>query len=255
VDPQVVPDPISPSGVATNDLAIPREMTTDEIEHAAERFVRAARRAREAGFDGVQIHGAHGYLVTQFLSPWTNRRDDAWGGDEICRRAFLKAIVQGIRREVGADYPVWIKLGVAGRRESGLSMEEGARVAAACVEWGIDCIEISHGLGVPEELDETGEGRFLPMAEAVRRQVPDGYPLAPVAGFRTRQGMERILASGVAQIISICRPLIAEPDLPHRLREGSEALCVRCDLCRPRQAGDGVACRNANVRHLAEKRS
>jgi 2,4-dienoyl-CoA reductase-like NADH-dependent reductase (Old Yellow Enzyme family) len=250
VDPQVVPDPISPSGVATNDLSYPRVMTGAEIEGVVHSFGQAARRAREAGFDGVQIHGAHGYLVTQFLSPATNRREDEWGGDETRRSAFLRAVITEVRHQVGADYPVWIKLGVAGRQESGLTMAEGARVAAVCAEHGIDCIEVSHGLGVPEGLPDGGEGRFLPMALAVRQAVGADYPLALVAGFRTLRGMERILSDGAVQIISICRPLIAEPNLPNKLQMGAvEVACVRCDLCRPRRGGDqGVACRNLDVR-------
>jgi 2,4-dienoyl-CoA reductase-like NADH-dependent reductase (Old Yellow Enzyme family) len=100
---------------------------------------------------------------------------------------------------------VWIKLGVAGNIESGLTAEEGAAAAGLCAELGVDAIEVSHGLGISEALADNGEGRFMPMAEAVRRQVPPDYPLALVMGFRTRVAMERALEGNVVQAISLCR--------------------------------------------------
>ena len=249
VDGRVVDQALSPSGVATNDLARPRALSGDEVLELADAFGQAARRAREAGFDGVEIHGAHGYLISQFLSPLTNRRQDAWGGDLQARRRFLQAVYQRVRQAVGPDYPVWIKLGVAGRRESGLSIAEGAQVAAACFEYGIECVEISHALGQPEELDMRLEAPYLPMAQAVRRAVGPDRPLALVSGFRTRGKMHEVLDSGVVQMISLCRPLIAEPDLPDKLRDGltDEAACTRCDLCRPGASGEPIACQNPRV--------
>ena len=249
VDPTVTPNPVSPSGIATNDLVTPRALADDEILHIVEAFGQAARRAREAGFDGVQIHGGHAFLVTQFLSPMTNRRDDRWGGDAERRRSFLKAIVGEMRRQVGQDYPLWIKLGVAGKGESGLSIKDGAQVAAACGEYAVECIEVSHGLGIPESMDTRGEGRYLPLAQQVRRAVGPDYPLALVYGLRSRRVMEEVLDSGVVQIISLCRPLIAEPDLPNKLREGivDQAACDRCDRCGPLEPGEGIACRNERV--------
>lgn len=249
VNPKVTPDPLSPSGVATNDLASPRAMTETEILRVVRAFGQAARRARDAGFDGVQIHGAHGYLVTQFVSPATNRRDDRWGGDSKRRRAFLRAVAGEIRCQVGEEYPVWIKLGVAGKRESGLTVAEGAAVAAACASYGIECVEISHALGVPADLDTRAQARYLPLAGAVREAVEADYPLALVSGFRSLSVMNEVLASGVVQIISLCRPLIAEPDLPNKLRDGlsGAAACQRCDRCRPDVPGEGIACHNPRV--------
>ena len=211
-------------------------------------FGRAAKRAQAAGFDGVQIHGAHGYLVSQFLSPYTNRRTDEWGGDVLRRQAFLAAVIQAVRDAVGDDYPVWIKLGVAGNKQSGLTAQEGAVAARLCADAGLDAIEVSHGLGVPEALAGNAEGRFLPMAEAVRSQVPGDYPLALVMGFRTRTAMERTLSEHVVQMISLCRPLIAEPDLVARMARGAEDVsCVRCDRCWPEDPDDWVRCRNKSV--------
>ena len=249
VDPAVTPDPLSPSGVATNDLASPRVMAEVEILGIVRAFGQAARRAREAGFDGVQIHGAHGYLVTQFLSPATNRRDDRWGGDTERRRAFLQAVAGEVRCQVGEDYPVWIKLGVAGKQESGLTVTEGAAVAAACWCFGIECVEISHALGVPEDLDTRAQARYLRLAEAVREAVEGDFPLALVSGFSSLSVMNEVLASGVVQIISLCRPLIAEPDLPNKLRNAlsDAAVCERCNRCRPDVSGEGIACHNPQL--------
>jgi 2,4-dienoyl-CoA reductase-like NADH-dependent reductase (Old Yellow Enzyme family) len=248
-DPSVTPNPLSPSGIATSERATPSAMTQAEIERAIEAFGQAARRAREAGFDGVQIHGAHGYLNTQFLSPYTNRRDDAWGGEGADRHAFLIAVTRAVRRQVGADYPVWIKLGVAGSAESGLTLALGAAAARTCAAHGIDCIEISNGLGIPGWVDKKADAPYRPMAESVRAAVPHDYPLALVNGLSTRAEMEALLEDELVQMVSVCRPLIAEPDLPRKLRTiaGYEAACTRCDQCWPKNAGAGVACHNAAV--------
>ncbi|MFH1085027.1 MAG: NADH:flavin oxidoreductase [Chloroflexota bacterium] len=247
-DPAVNPAPLSPSGVATNPAIAPREMTEDEIARVVAAFGQAARRARAAGFDGVQIHGAHGYLVTQFLSRATNRRDDGWGGDAARRRAFLLAVIAAMRQEAGADYPVWIKLGVAGAAANGLVPQEGACAAAACARAGVGCIEVSHGQGIPEDLPLRGEAVYLPLAQAVRAAVGPTYPLALVSGFRSLGAMSEVLAGGVVQLVSLCRPLIAEPELPNRLAGGQAAAeCVRCSRCWPSEEPDWVRCRDAGV--------
>lgn len=245
-DPAVNPDPLSPSGVATAAPG-PRAMTEEQILRAVAQFGRAARRARAAGFDGVQIHGAHGYLASQFLGHGTNRRDDRWGGDPERRVAFLLALVTEVRRQVGDDYPVWVKLGVAGAEAFGPTLAEGARAAAALRDAGVDAIEVSNAMGVPEDLNGALEAPFLPLALAVRAAVGDDYPLALVNRVRTRATMEAILESGAVQMISLCRPLIAEPDLPDKLARGEAdaAACVSCGHCWPQTPGEGVRCHNA----------
>lgn len=254
-DPLATPDPRSPSGVATNTRGFYEHplhsgaLTDEEIVDIVQAFGQAARRAKEAGFDGVQIHGAHGYLTSQFLTPFTNRRDDRWGGDGERRLAFLRVVADAVRRQVGAGYPVWIKLGVTGREDAGLTLEEGARAAAACVDVGIDAIEISHAVGTPAWAKNAPEPPFLPMAEAVRAAVPPDYPLALVNGFRHVSVMQRTLESGVVQLISLCRPLIVEPHLPRMLQAGDvdEAICASCGQCWPNTFGEGIACHNRSV--------
>ena len=249
-DPAVTCGPLSPSGVSTNAANPSRAMADEEIRSIVLAFGRAARRARDAGLDGVQLHGAHGYLISQFLTPATNLRADAWGGDAERRRAFLAAAVAEVRAQVGADYPVWIKLGMAGAPEYGPSISEGARTVAECGGYGLDCVEISHGMGEPEECRVEREGRYLPMAEAARRAVGPDYPLALVQGLRSRAVMEQVLASGVVQLISMCRPLVLEPDLPNKLRMGlsEKALCLTCDRCWPEALEQGVACRHPRLK-------
>jgi len=248
-DAQVDPHPLSPSGVAINPEVRPRAMTRGEVEAAVRAFGRAARRAREAGFDGVQIHGAHGYLVSQFLTPWTNVRQDSWGaGGARGRLAFLEAVIAEVRRQVGDDYPVWIKLGVSGARRFGFTLAEGKEAAVACRDAGVGLVEISHALGRPAEASH-GAAPFLPLAKGIRQAVGPEYPLALVNGLRSLRVMERLLASGVVQMISLSRPLIAEPDLPSRLASGhaGRSLCVSCGGCWPRFPGEGFGCHNAEV--------
>jgi len=249
VDPAVTPEPLSPSGLAISDLITPRTMTHAEILGLVTAYGQAARRAREAGCDGVQIHAAHGYLISQFLSPATNLRQDQWGGSPQKRLSFLREVAAEIRRQVGDDYPVWVKLGVAGSKGQGLTLVAGTQAAKACTAMDIDCIEISHAGGIPEDIDKRHEAAFLPMGQAVREAVGPGFPLALVYQFRSRAVMEEVLASQVVQIISLCRPLIAEPDLPNKLRSGASdrALCMSCDRCFPKESDEGVACRNPEV--------
>ncbi|MHB1295139.1 MAG: oxidoreductase [Anaerolineae bacterium] len=253
-DPAVTPEALSPSGVATNQLVAPRTMSEEEIAVLIEGFGQAARRAQAAGFDGVQIHAAHGYLISQFLTPATNRRTDSWGGDAQRRTLFLRLVVAEVRRQVGQDYPVWVKLGVAGSEKYGLTIEEGAAIGAVCLAAGVDCVEISHALGTPESLNQDGEAWFLPLAEAVRQQVGPQYPLALVNGFRTLGMMNAALESGLVQLVSLCRPLIAEPNLVAKFRTGESdaAKCVSCNRCSHGQRGDGIACHNHAVQKELE---
>jgi len=251
-DPAVTPEALSPSGVRTNAQCPARALSDEEIIEIVRAFGQAARRAREAGFDGVQLHAAHGYLASQFLMPATNLRQDAWGGDAKRQSAFLLAVIQEVRRQVGADYPLWLKLGVASAPEFGLGLEDGAAAPAACFEAGVECVEVSNALGVPVQAVKQ-EPCYLALAQAVRTAVGPSKPLALVNGFRTRTIMESVLESGLAQLVSLCRPFIAEPGLANRLASAPEAqvLCVRCNRCWPEQPGEGISCKNERVKEKA----
>ncbi|MGD2104983.1 MAG: NADH:flavin oxidoreductase, partial [Anaerolineae bacterium] len=225
---QTVSQTIAPSAIDAPFLSRqPRAMNVEEVQTIIQAYAAAARRAQEAGFDAVQIHGAHGYLISQFLSPFTNRRRDAWGGPTVeDRLAFLRAVCEATRHEVGHDYPLFIKLGMMDGIDGGLTPEDGAKIAAALEGMSLDAFEISGGISGQESLNtrsrirsEEDEAYFRPLAQRARPRT--SLPIALVGGFRSRGVMEDVLQSGDADFISLSRPLIREPGLPNRLRDGS----------------------------------
>jgi 2,4-dienoyl-CoA reductase-like NADH-dependent reductase (Old Yellow Enzyme family) len=221
--------------------APPREMTEEDIETLIDAFGESARRVEEAGFDGVQIHGAHGYLVTQFLSPFSNHREDRWGGSLENRMRFVIEVVRAIRRHVDDDFPVTIKLGCRDYLDDGegLTIEEGAKVAAALEREGVCFIEVSHAMGQGSfqkmsrgtETVPIEEAYLLPDAKVVRKSTSG--PLALVGGMRSLPVMEDVVECGAADCVAICRPLIREPDLIKRWRQGDPrpAECLSCRGC------------------------
>ncbi len=248
-----VPQPIAPSEVEENlpdDTNPAREMTADEIELLIDAFVQAARRVKEAGFDGVQLHSAHGYLISQFNSPFLNRRTDEWGGSLENRTRFLREVTKAVREQVGEAYPVLVKFGMMDGVEGGLSLEEGAKIVGTMIEMGLDGVEFSGGMGgklvnnVKKGIkNEEKEGYFLPFAQAARK-VTD-LPLALVGGFRSKAVMEYTLQDGIADFISICRPLINDPQLPNKFRDGTleKSSCISSNNCWAERDGDGIACK------------
>jgi 2,4-dienoyl-CoA reductase-like NADH-dependent reductase (Old Yellow Enzyme family) len=248
---QSVEETLAPSPFDAPYLSRPaREMTPQEIEQCIEAYAQAARRAKAACFDGVQLHGAHGYLVSQFLSPLINKRHDEWGGDWEGRTRFLRSVCQAVREQVGPTFPVLIKLGITDALDGGLALDEGLGVVTALASWGIDGIEISGGFagggsssirgGIRSEADEA---YFRPLAHQAREVTP--LPLILVGGFRSRSVMEDVLASGDADFVSLSRPLICEPDLPNRLRAGLQerSSCISANQCWAEHAGEGIACK------------
>jgi len=245
-----VEDAIAPSTVTLPFLKrSAREMTPEEINLTIQAYAQAARRAKEAGFDGVQLHGAHGYLISQFLSPLINRRTDKWGGDLEARMGFLRAVSRAVRQQVGPSYPVFIKLGMMDSVEGGLTAEEGVQVAAALAELGLDALEISGGIG-PKSIVRTGirpeedEAYFRALAQQARPVTK--LPIMLVGGFRSRRVMEDVLTCGDADFVSLCRPLICEPDLPKRFQLGLQerSACISANRCWPETAEDeGIACK------------
>lgn len=213
-------------------FSTPRELLASEIEEIVVRYGRTAGIAKKAGFGGVQIHGAHGYLVSQFLSPHHNRREDAWGGSAEKRRRFVLAVLAEMRRQVGEDFPIGIKLNSADFQRGGFTEEESLDVIRALVEAGIDLVEISGGTyespnmtGVPQQRaavkDSTRrrEAYFLEFAEKARAVVGT-VPLMVTGGFRSAEGMAEAISSGAVELVGIARSLAMEPDLPARLLAG-----------------------------------
>ena len=225
---------VAPSAVPFNPalqafFPAPRELTDSEIHDIIQRFATAARFVKEAGFTGVQIHGAHGYLVSQFLSPLTNQRSDAWGGSSEKRQRFVLAVYRAIRAAVGDDFPVAIKLNSADFQRGGFTEEESLAVIKALEAEGIDLIELSGGTyEAPAMSDKSRhqdstlarEAYFLAFAEKIRSQVQ--VPLMVTGGFRSYQGMAQALHGGALDVIGIARGLAVEPDMPQRLLAGQD---------------------------------
>ena len=250
--PDVVPELIAPSAVDAPFLKQPaRAMTPDEIDLLIDAYAQAARRAKEAGFDAVQVHAAHGYLISQFLSPFINRRTDEWGGDVDRRMRFLRAVCQAVREQVGPDYPVFTKLGmIDGVEEGGLTPDESVQIVANLEDMGLDGLEISGAIGGDQNINVRAgvlpgvdEAYFRPLAQRARSAT--SLPILLVGGIRSRPVMDEILDAGDADFISLCRPFICEPDLPNRMRLGGqeESACISANYCWPETLGEGVGCR------------
>ncbi|MEE3321550.1 MAG: NADH:flavin oxidoreductase/NADH oxidase family protein [Pseudomonadota bacterium] len=206
----------------------PREIRPEEIEDIIARFANTARIAKKAGFGGVQIHAAHGYLINQFLSPQLNQRDDYWGGTPEKRRRFLMAVYYAIRDEVGDDFPIGIKLNSADFQKGGYDESESMQAVLAIADAGIDMIEISGGTyedpaftGVQQPEKESTRKReayFLDFAEKVREQT--SVPLMVTGGFRTVAGMNEALHGGGLDMVGLGRLFSLDPAVPQRLLAG-----------------------------------
>ena len=226
--------PVAPSAVRLDLLgnyATPRALEEPEILELVGRFGHAAAVLREAGFTGVQVHGAHGYLASAFLSPVTNRRTDAWGGPLEHRARFLLECVRAVRRAVGSDFPVAVKLNSDDFRKGGFTHEECLQVVGWLGAEGIDLLEVSGGtyeqprlLGVAGRDEDAvpvrastraREAYFLDYAAAIRRVAT--MPVMVTGGFRSRAGMEAALGAGDCDVIGLGRPLCWRPDAPRRL--------------------------------------
>lgn len=213
-------------------FATPRALTDAEIQALIQRFAQAARVVQAAGFSGVQIHGAHGYLVSQFLSPHHNVRTDAWGGTPEKRRRFVLEVYAAMRAAVGPEFPIGIKLNSADFQRGGFTEEESLDTIRALSQAGIDLIEISGGTyeapamtGIKastapiKESTRQREAYFLAFAEKARQAVKT--PLVVTGGFRSAEGMAQAIASGAVDLVGMARMLAIEPDVPNKLLAGA----------------------------------
>ncbi len=231
--------PVSPSGVEIKKTSVvPRALEPEEIEALVGDFARAAVRVKEAGFDAVQIHAAHGYLLTQFLSPATNLRDDEWGGTPEKRRRFLIAVLEAVQEEVGPDYPVLIKMNLDDCIPNGIPMKEALENARIVSEMGVAAIEVSGGMvdsdkGAARRDIQPGqqEAYFRHLARAARKVV--GCPVILVGGLKSIEVITEVLESGDADLVALGRPLIREPHLPLEWLDGRQgpAECISCNRC------------------------
>lgn len=243
--PSPVPDPLTGR--------TPKEMTGQEITQVVEAFAEAAARSKRAGFDGIQLHGAHGYGINQFLSGAANRRTDGYGGNIINRYRFLGEVLEAVRSAVGQEYPVFIKLSGHDYFDGGLVPEDSLYVARRLVEDGIDCIEVSAG-------SRASADGMVPSRTKIRKEDDEAYlvqlakyfkdaldiPIITVGGIRSPAVIARILSQGLADYVALCRPLIREPHLINRWKRGEleKATCISCNGCfETGLDGSGVTCK------------
>ena len=248
-----------------------KELTDDEILGIINDFVNASVRAEKAGFDGIQLHGGHGYLLHDFLSPYGNRRKDKWGGSLENRCRIVEMIIRGIKEKT--NLPVWIKLSAEDNRKGGMRIESSVEICKRLEKAGCDAIEVS--CGTVQDGMNTMRSRLMPMDAVFKYREPCasfpkilskialpaanlinplikqpsplenfnvenaaiikkniGIPVIAVGGIHKLADMEDIIESGKADYVSMCRPFICEPDLAKKLKNGqSEAKCIMCNYC------------------------
>jgi len=252
-EPPRVVEPTAPSAVydATFDRT-PRALTPDEIDEIIEAFAESARRAQEVGFDGVQLHAAHGWLLSSFLSPRTNQREDQYGGSTENRTRIVKDIYQRARRKVGDRFSILIKINTTDFLPGGIDLNEVVRLGKMLVGVGFGAIETSGGMweALTRKQEELGwlpvilpesrtgiktqdqEAYFLPGAKALKEKT--NATVIAVGGFRSFSKIEEVLNSKAADFISMSRPFIRQPDLPDLWRCGEgpdKAECISCNAC------------------------
>jgi len=226
-------EPVAPSAISLGrglekSFNTPRALTDDEIHDIINKFALSAKLSKEAGFSGVQIHGAHGYLVSQFLSPRHNQRDDQWGGSLANRMRFVLAVYDAIRAQVGDDFPIGIKLNSADFMKGGFTEDESMQVVQALADVGIDLIEISGGTyespsmmgdkkskAPLKESTLKREAYFMDYMEKVRKLV--STPLVVTGGFRSGTAMNQALQSNATDFIGIARTTAVDPEFPNKL--------------------------------------
>ena len=227
----VAPSAVPFSPALAMSFGTPRALREDEILDIIQRFATSAAICEKAGFEGVQLHGAHGYLISQFLSPLTNKRQDQWGGSAENRMRFLLEIYKAVRAATSEQFIISVKLNSADFQRGGISEEDVIATFKAIDAAGIDLIEISGGsyeapamAGVKQEKRKAStiarEAYFLEFAEKIREQVQ--CKLMVTGGFRTVAGMNAALESGACDFIGMARPFAVEPDVTNRLIAGQD---------------------------------
>jgi 2,4-dienoyl-CoA reductase-like NADH-dependent reductase (Old Yellow Enzyme family) len=232
---------------------IPRKLEREEIFKMAELFGEAANRGKKAGFDGIELHGAHGYLITQFYSPYLNRRTDEYGGSIYNRVKFPLEILKSIRKKVGSNYPIGIKMNGSDRMEGGLDSEEACVLANLLAKGGFDFLEISsyiHKAGmlenvisIPPESQKNVRERgieaynlkfAIKIKDSLSQNFSTDIPIILVGGLYRFKKIVEIIANHKIDFCSMSRPLIRQPDLPNIWKSGPpfpDAECIHCNLC------------------------
>lgn len=243
---------IGPSTVQKEDQSSCRSAGKADIAAMVSAFTEGAKRAQKTGFDAVQLHAAHGFLISQFLSPAFNQRTDEYGGNIVNRARFLLEVVASVRKAVGPEYPILIKLNSEDFLDGGMTRDEAIQVSTMLENASVDAIEFSGGtVASPEELIAPRPGHLTPAKEVYYRDAAKLYkqkvsiPLILVGGIRSYEVAEKLVSSDLADYISLSRPLICEPNLIKRWHDGDQraAECVSDNACfGPALDGSGVSC-------------
>jgi 2,4-dienoyl-CoA reductase-like NADH-dependent reductase (Old Yellow Enzyme family) len=233
------PVTMAPSAVKDSSSGkVPAAMTEAHIHQTIEDFAQAVYRARAAGFDAVQLHVAHGFLLSSFISPYTNRRTDQWGGSVENRVRIIVEIIKRARVLVDEDFPIMVKMNATDGFEGyGLDAPECVEIAVALEKAGVCAIEVSGGIGEAGEVMSrraiklrVDEGYFKEYASMIKEAV--NIPVILVGGLRSQAVMDDMLIEGYSDMVSLCRPLIREPDLVVKFKKGvEEAECTSCNQC------------------------
>jgi 2,4-dienoyl-CoA reductase-like NADH-dependent reductase (Old Yellow Enzyme family) len=250
---RVCDHPVAPSAVPlalpASAFAPPRAMTAEEVADVPRRFAHTAAVAREAGFTGVQIHAAHGYLLSQFLTPLVNKREDRWGGDLAARAGLLLDVVRAVRAVTAPGFCISVKLNSSDFQQGGFSNEECLQVVKWLGEASVDLIEISGGNYEKPAMMGSGakestvrrEAYFLEYAQLIKQAAP--VPIMLTGGFRSKAAMEAALGEGACDVIGLGRPMCVDTDLPHRLLAGeTNSAEAYEDQIVPAKAGLGWFC-------------
>lgn len=259
--------PLAPSIVPNAIFARPpAEMSDAEVEKVIVDFAAAAARAKRAGFDGIHLHSGNGYLLSQFNSPFANRRDDRWGGDPQRRARFILEVYRAVRCATGADFPITARLGVADAVADGLTLAHGLAIAQQLAAEGLDGLEATYGVmtSYRENIQPyAGVGRWQAIADGmlhriVSRPVAEAYyrpfaraakaaveiPVILVGGVRSTQVMDEVIRSGDADFVAMARPFVREPDLANKIAQGrrGRVACVSCNICFRHEGIDALRC-------------
>jgi len=217
---------------------IPKALSKNQIQELIDKFAQATLRAKQAGFDGVQFHAAHGYLISQFHSPFTNKRKDEFGGSLENRTRFLHNIVKASRNLVGKDYPLIMKVNSQDFLKDGFSLEDSSWLAGMAADFGLDAIEISGGVMESQSkitkrkiATEDEEAYFKEAAELYKTKT--SLPIILVGGLRSLSIMDLLLEGKISDFISLCRPLIHDPSFVKKLMDGTvdKSDCMSCSKC------------------------
>ena len=225
VSKQTVAPSAIPLGNGLNKLfSTPRALTTSEVEELVQKFVTSAKVAKEAGFSGVQIHAAHGYLISQFLSPHDNRRTDKYGGSLENRMRFLKEIYLGMREELGKDFTIGIKINSTDFKEDGLTEEDSLETIVELANLGLDFVEISGGtyerpamMGATSK--STNQVFFAEYSKKLKQKIE--IPVVVTGGIRSINAMNTLLNDNTTDFIGIARPLTIDPNIPNKIKQGT----------------------------------